>query len=77
MKRTNVVLDERLLEQAKRVLGLKTYSATIKFALQEAIRIHKLPDIPRFFGKVSWDGNLSEMREDRRPSRNGPSGDPG
>ncbi len=39
MKRTNLVLDEKLLEEATRVLGLKTYSATVNKALEEAIRV--------------------------------------
>ena len=40
MKRTNVILDEALLEEALRRSGEKTYSATINRALQE--RVHKL-----------------------------------
>ena len=35
MKRTNVVLDEKLLEDARRATGEKTYSATITKALEE------------------------------------------
>ena len=38
MKRTNVVLDEELLEQARRVLGEKTYSGAITRALQKVVR---------------------------------------
>ncbi len=64
MKRTNLVLDEKLLEEATRVLGLKTYSATVNKALEEAIRIQKVRSIPQFFGKIQWEGDLAEMRED-------------
>lgn len=38
MKRTNVVLDEELLEQARRVTGERTYSATVNRALAEMVR---------------------------------------
>ncbi|HYI11294.1 MAG TPA: type II toxin-antitoxin system VapB family antitoxin [Thermoanaerobaculia bacterium] len=38
MKRTNVVLDEKLLERARKVLGEKTYSATITKALEKVVR---------------------------------------
>lgn len=41
MKRTNVVLDEELLERARRVLGEKTYSGTITKALEKAVRQDK------------------------------------
>ncbi|MBX9601488.1 MAG: type II toxin-antitoxin system VapB family antitoxin [Bryobacteraceae bacterium] len=65
MKRTNVVLDDALLEEAVRVLGVKTYSAAINQALEETIRFHKIRRIPDLIGKIHWDGDLNEMREDR------------
>lgn len=64
MKRTNVVLDEDTLEEATRSLGLKTYSATINFALEEAMRMQKIRRLGEFFGQGLWEGDLSEMRED-------------
>ena len=42
MKRTNLVLDEHLLEEAVRVLGVKTYSAAVNKALEEVIRRKKI-----------------------------------
>jgi Arc/MetJ family transcription regulator len=64
MKRTNLVLDEKLLEEATRVLGLKTYSATVNKALEEAIRIQKVRGLHQFMGSNLWEGDLAEMRED-------------
>jgi Arc/MetJ family transcription regulator len=64
MKRTNLVLDEKLLEEATRILGLKTYSATVNKALEEAIRIQQVRSIPQAFGKIQWEGDLAEMRQD-------------
>jgi hypothetical protein len=65
MKRTNLVLDERLLSQATKVLGSKTYSAAVNTALEEVLRFRKLQSIPQVFGSGIWDGDLSEMRQDR------------
>ena len=70
MKRTNLVLDEKLLAEATRVLGLKTYSATVNKALEEVIRTKALEGLHEFMGSNLWHGDLSEMREDnprRRP----------
>ena len=64
MRRTNLVLDENLLEQATRVLGAKTYSAAVNTALEEVIRLKKVQSLPRFFGSGIWEGDLAEMRED-------------
>jgi hypothetical protein len=67
MKRTNLVLDEQLLAQATQVLAAKTYSAAVNIALAEVIRLRKIQSIPRFFGSGIWEGDLSQMREDRPP----------
>lgn len=65
MKRTNLVLDEQLLEEAVRVLAAKTYSAAVNTALEEVIRLRKIQSIPKFFGSDLWEGELAEMRRDR------------
>jgi Arc/MetJ family transcription regulator len=62
MKRVTVVLDEQLLRQATQALGRKTYSATINFALKEALRMQKVQSIGQFFGKGLWEGDLAERR---------------
>ena len=65
MKRTNLVLRADLLEEATRVLGVKTYSAAVNLALEEILRIRRIQSLPQFFGQGLWKGNLAEMREDR------------
>ena len=65
MRRTNLVLDERLLEEAVRALGAKTYSSAVNIALEEVIRLKKIQGISRFFGSGIWEGDLAQMREDR------------
>jgi Arc/MetJ family transcription regulator len=72
MRRTNLVLDEHLLEEATRVLGVKTYSAAVNTALAEVLRVRKVQSLTRFFGQGLWQGDLTEMR-DSRPRRAAPS----
>ena len=69
MKRTNLVLDEQLLREATQVLGAKTYSAAVNTALAELIRVRKLESLQQFVGSGIWEGDLSQMREDRPPRR--------
>ena len=73
MKRTNLVLDEELLKEATREMGLKTYSATVNAVLKEAVRRIHVRKLADFVGKIEWIGDLSEMREDsprkRRPAK--------
>jgi hypothetical protein len=67
MKRTNVVLDEHLLEEAVRVSGERTYARTIERALEEMVRRAKARGIEQLAGSGLWVGDLSEMRGDRGP----------
>jgi Arc/MetJ family transcription regulator len=64
MKRTNVVLDEALLLEARRLSGEKTYSATIMRALNDLVRRLKVRQILELRGSGLWEGDLSEMRRD-------------
>jgi Arc/MetJ family transcription regulator len=64
MKRTNVVIDEELLEEAVRVSGERTYSRTIERALEELVRRAKARAIDQLAGSGLWQGDLGEMRGD-------------
>jgi Arc/MetJ family transcription regulator len=69
MKRTNVVLDEDLLDEAVRVSGERTYARTIERALQEMVRRAKARGIEQLAGSGLWVGSLSEMRSDAPVAR--------
>jgi len=66
MQRTNVILDERLLEEAHRRSGEKTYSATINRALEALIKKLTFEEgLKILSGSNAWEGDLSEMRRAR------------
>jgi Arc/MetJ family transcription regulator len=65
MKRTNLMLDEELLKTATRAMGAKTYSEAVNRALDEAVHLIKIRNLGQLFGQDVWQGDLSEMREDR------------
>ena len=64
MKRTNVVLDEQLLEEAVTVSGVRTYARTIERALSEMVRRARARSIETLAESGLWQGDLSEMRRD-------------
>ena len=66
MKRTNLVLDEDVLEEATRLSGEKTYSATVMRALDDFVRRAKARQILELRGSGLWEGDLGEMRRDRK-----------
>lgn len=73
MKRTNLVLDEDLLEEAVRLSGQRTYSATVAVALQDFVRRAKAGRILELAGSGLWEGDLADMRGDlpSSPAGNG------
>lgn len=65
MKRTNLVLDEQLLEEALRLSGERTYSRAVQRALQDFVRRARAGRILELAGSGLWEGDLAEMRSDR------------
>src|ERR1035438_477262 len=77
MKRTHLVLNDQVLEDAKRELGLKTYSATVTYALKEVLRIRRVEGLAEFWGSNLWQGDLAKMRKGRTAVCCGDAGDVG
>jgi hypothetical protein len=71
MKRTNVLLNEDLLEEATRLSGERTYSRTIERALQDLVRRIKARRILELAGSGLWEGDLSEMKGDQKVNQKG------
>jgi Arc/MetJ family transcription regulator len=64
MKRTNLVLDEMLLEEAVRLSGERTYSRTVERALSEFVRRARAGRILELAGSGAWEGDLGALRGD-------------
>ena len=65
MKRTNLVLDKQLLEEALRISGERTYSRAVDRALAEFVRRARAGRILELAGSGLWEGDLAAMRGDR------------
>ena len=65
MERTNIVPDERLLQQGKKLTRLKTSREPVHPALSQLVRREKQKKILDLEGKISWVGNLESMRSAR------------
>jgi Arc/MetJ family transcription regulator len=67
MGRTNVVVDDDLIERAMRLYNLKTKREAIDLALRRLVGEYKQIDILELEG-MGWEGDLDEMRESRFPT---------
>lgn len=65
MKRTNIVLDDKLVDKCMEKTGIKTQRALIDYALRELLRHESQTKILELKGKVDWEGDLKEWRRDR------------
>lgn len=65
MKRTNLVLDDRLLAEAVRVSGERTYSAAVNRALRDFVQRAAAKRILELAGSGLWQGDLAIVRDDR------------
>ena len=65
MGRTNVVLDDELVEECQKLTGIETRRALIDYALQEVRRHGHQRRLLDLKGSVSWDGDLAVWREAR------------
>ena len=65
MKRTNLVLNEDLLEESLRLSGERTYSRVVERALEDFVRRIKARRILDLAGSGLWEGDLAVMRENR------------
>jgi Arc/MetJ family transcription regulator len=74
MKRTNLVLDESLLDEATRLSGERTYSRTVERALRDFVARAKARRILDLAGSGLWKGDLSVVRGDRGVYRTGRHG---
>jgi Arc/MetJ family transcription regulator len=63
--RTNIVLDENLIERAQILTGIKTKREVVQEALRTIILLREQAEVRQFRGKLKWEGNLDEMRQTR------------
>lgn len=63
MKRTNLVLDEKLLEKTVQASGKKTYSEAVNEAMRQYVQKKAFTQIFQLEGSGSWQGNLGSMRK--------------
>jgi Arc/MetJ family transcription regulator len=63
--RTNIVIDNELMEEALKATGLKTKKEAVELGLKILIRLKKQAAIKDFRGKLTWEGDLAEMRTAR------------
>jgi len=62
--RTNVVIDDRLMNDALKTSGYRTKKDVIEEGLKLLVRLNGQKSIRRLRGKLKWEGDLDALRSD-------------
>lgn len=65
MIRTNVELDENLVNEARKITLIRTKKELLNYALKELVSKAKRRKFLDLEGKVKWKGNLNDLRKRR------------
>jgi len=60
--RTNIDIDDGLMNDALKATGLKTKKDAVELGLKTLVKLHKQAEIRKFRGKLEWEGDLDAMR---------------
>ncbi|HOI51160.1 MAG TPA: type II toxin-antitoxin system VapB family antitoxin [Azonexus sp.] len=63
--RTNIVIDDGLMQAAMQLTGLKTKREAVEAGLKTLLRLAQQEEIRKFRGRLDWQGDLDRMRQDR------------
>jgi len=64
--RTNIVLDDKLVEKGMAITGIKTKKELINYALKSLIDREKMYEILSLKGKANWEGSIEDIRSNRK-----------
>jgi len=67
--KTHIDLDDTLLEHVVKLGAFSTKKAAVNAALAEYAKLLARRELLGMRGKVRWEGNLDELRADRRGRR--------
>lgn len=60
--RTNIEIDDKLMDDVLKATGLKTKKDAVELGLRTLIRLNKQENIKKLRGKLQWTGDLDDMR---------------
>ncbi len=62
--RTNVIINDDLMDKALKASGLKTKKDAIEAGLKLLVKFKKQAMTKKYRGKLKWTGDLNQMRTD-------------
>jgi Arc/MetJ family transcription regulator len=63
--RTNIVIDDQLMDAALQATGLPSKKAVVEEALRTLVRLKAQEQVRGLRGRLRWEGDLNALRTDR------------
>lgn len=63
--RTNIEIDDKLMNDALRTTGVKTKKEAVELGLRTLIQLGRQEKARQLRGKITWEGDLPAMRTDK------------
>ena len=63
--RTNIEIDDKLMNDALRFTGAKTKREAVELGLRTLVQLSRQVEVRKMRGKLQWDGDLDAMRKDK------------
>ena len=63
--RTNIVIDDKLMQDTLKATGLRTKKEAVELALRTLLRLQQQSEARSLRGALTWEGDLQEMRTDK------------
>ena len=60
--RTNIVIDDALMDEALKATGLTTKKEAVEMGLKLLVKHNKQQALRKLRGKITWEGDLNQMR---------------
>ena len=63
--RTNIVIDDTLMQDALAASGLPSKRAVVEAGLRSRVSLYRQAGVRRLRGRVKWTGDLAKLRTGR------------
>ena len=62
--RTNIVIDDELMQEVLKLTGLKTKREAVEAGLRALLNLKRQERLREYRGRLPWEGDLEAMRRD-------------
>lgn len=63
--RTNIVIDDELMDRVLKLTGIRTKREAVEMGLKTLLKLKQQESIREFRSRLDWTGDLDDMRTDK------------